>query len=669
MPQLQVLLLEDRLADVKLIIRTLERAGFDPQWQHVQSKEEFIKALSPDLDVILADYNLPQFDALTALQEVKERGLDVPFIVVTGTLEEVAMECVKQGAADYLLKDRLARLGEAVRSALHEKQLRAEKRETEDALRDSERQLRLAVSAARMGTWELNLEDDRIVYGGHFSQLLGISDSTPFSYADLLSMIHLMDRPVVAATIQQSLDDGESFATECRFIRPDGETRWLFAQGQAYPDAAGNRTRISGIIHDITDRKQAEQRSRLLQEITAALSEALTPEQVGEVIITRGLEALGGSAGLVGLLSKDQQALDLVIGTDTITKKHIALTNGGPLTQAVITGKPVWIESIEEIAQLYQENSSVYQAIQAAGAQSIVSMPLIVNQRVIGGVGISFPEPRRFTSEDRALLMSLAAQCAQAMERARLYASEQAARALAEEANELKTQFLAMVSHELRTPLTSIIGFITTLLSDDVAWSHEEEQSFLQVINEESQKLRELVEQLLDVSRLQAGMLSIHPERQYVQGILDTANVQLLALTANHTLTYEVDDSLPEIVADEQRIAQVLTNLVHNAAKYSPPGTQITISAQEGSSGWIEFSVTDQGSGIPREAYQQVFEAFRQLNGDINPQKGVGLGLAICKALIEAHGGKIWIKESTDRGTTISFTLPIAQGEAAVNQS
>src|SRR5437762_3760599 len=107
MTPLQVLLLEDRIEDVKLIIRMLEKAGFEPQWQQVQSKEDFIAALRPDLDVILADYNLPQFDALQALNVVKERGLDVPFIVVTGTLEEVAMECVKQGAADYLLKDRL----------------------------------------------------------------------------------------------------------------------------------------------------------------------------------------------------------------------------------------------------------------------------------------------------------------------------------------------------------------------------------------------------------------------------------------------------------------------------------------------------------------------------------------------------------------------------------
>src|SRR5688500_17475530 len=176
MTSLQVLLLEDRPADVKLILRALEKAGFEAEWQHVQSEEEFKAALKPELDVILADYNLPQFDALRALKMVQERDLDVPFIVVTGTLEEAAMECVKQGAADYLLKDRLTRLGEAIKNALHEKQLREEKRLTEAALRESERQLRLAINAARMGTWEWNIHDNRISYGGHYAQLLDIDD-------------------------------------------------------------------------------------------------------------------------------------------------------------------------------------------------------------------------------------------------------------------------------------------------------------------------------------------------------------------------------------------------------------------------------------------------------------------------------------------------------------
>jgi K+-sensing histidine kinase KdpD len=248
------------------------------------------------------------------------------------------------------------------------------------------------------------------------------------------------------------------------------------------------------------------------------------------------------------------------------------------------------------------------------------------------------------------------------MERARLYANEQAARAVAEEANHLKTQFLAMVSHELRTPLTSIIGFITTLLSDDVKWSETEQQSFLEVINEESQKLKELVEQLLDVSRLQAGMLSIHPSKQTVQTILSTAAAQLDALTVHHKLMLDVPDDLPPILADEQRIAQVLVNLVDNAAKYSPPETRITISAQLYDHS-VQFSVSDEGKGIPSEAYHQVFEAFHQLGRDSVPEKGVGLGLAICKALIEAHGGKIWIEGSGRSGTTISFTLPTASGE------
>ena len=166
MTSLHVLLLEDRLADVKLILRALEKAGFEPDWQHVQTEEEFTAALKPELDVILADYNLPQFNALRALKMVQDRDLDVPFIVVTGTLEEAAMECVKQGAADYLLKDRLTRLGEAIKNALHEKQLRQEKRLTEAALRDNERQLRLAINAAQMalrGDGEHFISLDRVI--------------------------------------------------------------------------------------------------------------------------------------------------------------------------------------------------------------------------------------------------------------------------------------------------------------------------------------------------------------------------------------------------------------------------------------------------------------------------------------------------------------------------
>src|SRR5437016_4743229 len=133
---LNVLILEDRPDDAELMLHALRRAGFDPEWQRVETAADYLAHLHADVDVILADYSLPQFDALRALQLLQERGVDIPFIIVSGTIgEELAVAAMKQGAADYLLKDRLARLGQVVTQALEQKQLREAQRQAEEALR------------------------------------------------------------------------------------------------------------------------------------------------------------------------------------------------------------------------------------------------------------------------------------------------------------------------------------------------------------------------------------------------------------------------------------------------------------------------------------------------------------------------------------------------------
>jgi signal transduction histidine kinase len=248
-------------------------------------------------------------------------------------------------------------------------------------------------------------------------------------------------------------------------------------------------------------------------------------------------------------------------------------------------------------------------------------------------------------------------------ERAELLASEQEARQKAEEANELKSKFLAMVSHELRTPLTSIKGFITTLLSEDVNWDEDDQQEFISIVGEETEKLTELVEQLLEVSRLQGGVLRIHSSACKVQDIVDLATAQFQTLTINHQLTVDIPDGLPRVECDPRRLAQVLTNLVDNAAKYSAPETQITVAARQVGK-MIRIDVIDQGDGIPTDSHGIVFEPFRQLERGRTIDKGAGLGLAICKGLVEAHGGRIWVDGSGVQGTTMSFTVPIAAAQS-----
>jgi two-component system sensor histidine kinase KdpD len=262
--------------------------------------------------------------------------------------------------------------------------------------------------------------------------------------------------------------------------------------------------------------------------------------------------------------------------------------------------------------------------------------------------------------DDLRHIRGLVDQTAIAIDNIRLLAAEAKARHEAEQANDLKLKFLAMISHELRTPLTSIKGFATTLLADDVQWHPVNQHDFLRTIDEETDKLSDLIEQLLDLSRLEAGTLRIAPKPQTLEHVITTALAQLQAITANHQLMLNVPRDLPLIRADAERISQVLTNLVGNSARYSPAQTTITVTAQR-ANGMVQIDVTDQGPGIPRQARARIFEPFEQVERPpTNRTGGAGLGLAICKGLIEAHGGRIWVQDRLEPGTTISFTLPVA---------
>jgi PAS domain S-box-containing protein len=242
-------------------------------------------------------------------------------------------------------------------------------------------------------------------------------------------------------------------------------------------------------------------------------------------------------------------------------------------------------------------------------------------------------------------------------ERLVLFEAERSARQEAERANRAKMLFLAMISHELRTPLASIKGFASTILATDVEWDADSQREFIEIIEEEADKLQALIDELLDISRLQSGTFAVNQTSVQTSDLLREAYPQFMALGSKHGLVMNIPNSLPAIYADKGRVVQVLTNLVSNSAKYSPSNTRITLSAEQRDT-WIEFRVTDEGIGIPADKHQIVFEPFFQLEGG---KKGVGLGLAICKGIVEAHGGRIWIDDNHTPGTCIVFTMPLVE--------
>lgn len=225
----------------------------------------------------------------------------------------------------------------------------------------------------------------------------------------------------------------------------------------------------------------------------------------------------------------------------------------------------------------------------------------------------------------------------------------------------LKTELLSMVSHELRTPLTAIKGFAATLLRPRVKWSQEEQRDFLQNINQETDRLTRLVSNLLDMSRLEAGALSLEKDSYQVSEILESVGSTLATIAEHHKLRVVVPAGLPSIFVDRTRIGQVLINLVENAAKYSKKGSQITLKAKP-SADVVIISVTDRGEGIASELLDGVFDRFYQGESVVTGRrKGVGLGLAICRAIVEAHGGNIWVESEVGKGSRFSFSLPVTK--------
>jgi len=266
---IRVLLVEDNDDDAELVIHTLRSEGFELAVQRVETEEEFLNHLQPTVDIVLSDYHLPRFDGLRALDLLKESKLDVPFLLISGAIgEDTAVEAMRRGAADYLLKDRLGRLGSAVRHALEKNHLRKERRRTEAALRESEARLKLALAASGMGVWEWDARADSVFWSPECRAILGVDDPG-LTRQDFLRLLHPEDEARVIAAWKHALETHSPLAVETRIVRPTGEVRWLANHGSAEWDDNGRPLRMVGTTQDVTERRQLEEQLRQSQKMEA----------------------------------------------------------------------------------------------------------------------------------------------------------------------------------------------------------------------------------------------------------------------------------------------------------------------------------------------------------------------------------------------------------------
>ncbi len=290
--------------------------------------------------------------------------------------------------------------------------------------------------------------------------------------------------------------------------------------------------------------------------------------------------------------------------------------------------------------------------------RSFLAVPIEVESRMIGALQVGAAEPDRYDDHNERQVATLAHFAALWIDNLRLF--QEAAKVEAfRKVDQLKSELLSTVSHELRTPLASIKGYASSLLREDVEWDHDTSREFLQIIDEEADRLTGLIEDLLQMSEIEAGVLRVDKQPAKVAKLAQKVVKKVRPQARNHTISVSTSSDVPETMADPRRIEQVLHNLVVNAIKYSPEGTTVLVRVERRGPD-VLVSVRDQGIGIPPEHQDHVFERFYRVDGTLAREtRGSGLGLPICRGLVEAHGGKIWVESTANKGSSFYFTVPI----------
>jgi len=412
-------------------------------------------------------------------------------------------------------------------------------------------------------------------------------------------------------------------------------------------------------LFTMTDQALAERVQELhtLQIVDRQLNATLDFARVMEMTLEHAMDAVSASTGVVGVLNEERTGLYLVAQRGAPAeyeryRNEMWPIQSGTIGQVARTEQPVLIEDTRE----YSDSKPI-----VAQTHSQITVPILYQGEVQAIIGLENPHPNAFAQQDLDFVIRLADHAAIAIENARLYEQAQAA-------NRAKTEFMSVASHELKIPMTSIKGYAKLLTLGAAGDLTDQQTGFLNIISANVDRMDRLVADLLDVSRIEAGRLRLEMGEVDLREVIDTVIQSVKAQIETKQLALEIDvpATLPPVWGDQERVIQILNNLVSNAYKYTPDGGEIhiTVNGQTefASSGCLAVSIRDTGVGITPEDQQQLFtKFFRADDPRVRDVPGTGLGLSITKSLVETHGGEIWFQSEPDRGTTFTFTLPVSR--------
>ena len=418
---------------------------------------------------------------------------------------------------------------------------------------------------------------------------------------------------------------------------------------------------------------QSVEKLTALGEVSRAVSSTLDVETVLDTIVSRASQ-LAGAAGC-SIYEYDEGAEQFELrathndDTEFVEALRAArLRKGeGLMGRAAEMREPI---QIPDITQPGAYQSGVRDTLVRFGYRALLSVPLLLEDQIIGSLSFNRKTPGEFSPEVVDVLKTFASQSALAIQNARLFHEIADKSRQLETASQHKSEFLANMSHELRTPLNAIIGFLEVLAQGMFGDINERQTEYLHDILESGRHLLSLINDILDLSKIEAGRMDLELSEfdlpQTIQNALTL--VRERALRRGIALHHVIDDRVAEVRADERKVKQVLLNLLSNAIKFTPDGGRIEVRAAA-TDGMVEVSVSDTGVGIAPEDQEAVFEEFRQVGTADKKAEGTGLGLALSRKFIELNGGRIWVTSQVGVGSTFTFTLPSARGSSEVRDA
>lgn len=715
---LRILLVEDSEDDGLLLREEVRRGGYDPFMERVDTAEALRNAIkNGSWDIIISDYSMPQFNALNALQIVRGSGIDLPFIVVSGKIgEDIAVAAMKAGAHDYLMKNNLSRLVPAIEREIREAAERAARRKVEQEIRQGKME------------WEAAFDSvsDMIV-------LTDLNGRIMRTNRQLIEHLHTTYHEVIGRNIAP-LFYGEPVPDPNWFSLPANRPANIPPDYVSFPSVKGwfsinsypmcspdnSQKGYVHIIKDMTRKKRLEEEKKVtdrelltLYAVAFRLNSKREASKIFEDLLFQLHNMMQIDFSAIHMLN-DNKTLDL--------KASMGLSERFAAAVRSVAKDDQWVARVIEghVLKTREMLKSIPPEIieggREMGIRAWCAVPLRIGDERIGVLTVAHSSAKDFTSREVFLLSSIANQLAVLIENHTLYEGmKEQTRELQRKKKQLrdnllnvkranielgrlnaaKNTFIGMASHELKTPITSILGGVQFLLNYADLKLPPEQMNILNSVYEGIQELRNLVDDLLSFSRIEASGMTLQKKPLHpvtlCRSVLETFALPL----SRRNIRLRIDGSDEAVMADESFMRLVVRNLLENAIKFTPDGGSILLEGavvrrsdlldltgdllpfypafpanMANARRYYRLDIADSGIGIPEDERTRVFEKFYGV-GDISyhssgktefMSKGTGLGLSIVKGIMDAHKGCVWVGAGAGgEGSVFSLFLPMGE--------